>query len=116
MINSALEIHQLSWPYLESDEQGRATLSNSRIPVSYLIQEKQTHGWSPEEIHLQYPLLSLAQIHSALSYYYMNPEEINQEILQNQQIIETHKKYLQNKGTGLSGAEFLAKFKQKLST
>ncbi|MBE9143911.1 hypothetical protein [Planktothrix mougeotii] len=51
MMNSALEIQQLSWPYLELDEQGRATLSNSRIRVAHLIQEKQTHGWSPEEIH-----------------------------------------------------------------
>ena len=113
MINSALEIKQLSWPYLEWDEQGRATLSNSRIPVAHLIQEKQTHGWSPEEIHLQYPHLSLAQIHSALSYYYTNPEKINQEILQNQQIIETQKKHLQNQGTGLASAEFLAKLQQK---
>ncbi len=43
----------VSWPYLEFDRQGRAKIANTRIRVSQLVQEKQAHGWSPEEIHFQ---------------------------------------------------------------
>ena len=33
-------------------------------------------GMSPEEIALEYPHLSLAQVHAALAYYHANREEI----------------------------------------
>src|SRR5687767_3057225 len=38
------------------------------------------HGSSPEEMHFQYPHLSLAQIHAALSYYYDHQTDIDAEI------------------------------------
>jgi uncharacterized protein (DUF433 family) len=37
-------------------------------------------GWSPEEIHFQHPHLSLAQIYSALAYYYENQAKLDGEI------------------------------------
>ena len=38
------------------------------------------HGWSPEEIHLQRPYLSLAQIHAAVGLDYDHKPEIDAEI------------------------------------
>ncbi len=35
---------------------------------------------SPEEIHFQHPILSLAQIHGALTYYYENQDEVDEHI------------------------------------
>ena len=38
------------------------------------------HGWSAEEISRQHPGLTLGQVHSALSCYYDNATEFEQEI------------------------------------
>ena len=38
------------------------------------------YGWSAEEMHRQHPHLSLAQIHSALAYYWDHQEELDAEI------------------------------------
>ena len=38
------------------------------------------HAWSADEIARQYPHISLAEIHSALAYYYDHREEIDNEI------------------------------------
>lgn len=42
--------------------------------------DKLAHGSSPEEIHFQYPHLSLAQIHAAFAYYYDHQAELDAEI------------------------------------
>jgi len=39
-------------------------------------------GTSPEEIALEYPHLTLAQLHAALTYYHANREEIEADIAQ----------------------------------
>ena len=38
------------------------------------------HGSTPEEMHLQYPHITLGQIHAALAYYHDHQAEIDQEI------------------------------------
>jgi uncharacterized protein (DUF433 family) len=38
------------------------------------------YGWSPEELHFQFPYLTLGQIHSALAYYWDHKEELDQDI------------------------------------
>ena len=37
-------------------------------------------GMTPEEITLEYPHLTLAQVHAALAYYHVNPEEIEYDL------------------------------------
>jgi hypothetical protein len=39
-------------------------------------------GLAPEEIALEYPHLTLAQVHAALAYYHANREEIEADIAQ----------------------------------
>lgn len=41
-------------------------------------------GMSPEEIALEYPHLSLAQVHAALAYYHANREEIEADVAQDE--------------------------------
>jgi hypothetical protein len=48
--------------------------------VLEVVLDKLAYGWSPEEMHFQHPHLSLAQIHSALAYYYENRERLDAEI------------------------------------
>jgi hypothetical protein len=37
-------------------------------------------GKSPDQIASEYPFLTLAQVHSALAYYYDNAEEIREQV------------------------------------
>lgn len=67
--------------YIEIDENGAAWISSTRIKIIEIAVDKIAHGSSPEELHFQYPHLSMAQIHSALAYYYAHREELEAEIL-----------------------------------
>jgi uncharacterized protein (DUF433 family) len=114
-MNNAVESTQhLSWPYLEWDEQGRVRIADTRIRVSWLVQEKQAHGWSPEELHFQHPTMSLAQIYSAFSYYYAHQQEIDREIATEHQNILELKTQLRALGTGYDAAEFETKLQAKV--
>jgi uncharacterized protein (DUF433 family) len=65
---------------IELDEQGVAWISGARVKVIEIALDKLAHGSSPEEMHFQYPSLSLAQIHAALSYYYEHQTELDADI------------------------------------
>src|SRR5215510_6160623 len=56
--------------HIHLDEKGVAWIDDTNVKVIEVVLDRLAHGWSPEEMHLQYPHLSLAQIHAALSYYY----------------------------------------------
>ena len=43
-------------------------------------------GMTPEEIALEYPHLTLAQVHAALAYYHANREEIEADIAQEEAV------------------------------
>ena len=66
---------------IELDEKGIAWVTGANIKVVEVVLDKMAHGSSPEEMHLQYPHLSLAQIHAALSFYYEHQSEIDAQIL-----------------------------------
>src|SRR4026209_2158956 len=51
-------------------------LTVSRIAIWYKM------GMTPEEIALEYPHLTLAQVHAALAYYHVNRDEIEADIAQ----------------------------------
>ncbi len=66
--------------HIELDQQGVAWISGTKVKVIEVALDKLAHGSSPEEIHFQYPHLSLAQIHAALSFYYEHQTELDAEI------------------------------------
>lgn len=90
----------VSWPYIEFDEHARAVLADTRMRVSFLVQERDAHGWSPEEMYFQHSDLSLAQIYAAFSYYYDHQEEIDQEIRAEKRTIEQLQSELTETGAG----------------
>jgi len=45
-------------------------------------------GLSPEEIVVEIPHLTLAQVHAALAYYHANREEIEQDIAEEEVVAE----------------------------
>ena len=48
---------------IELDERGVAWISGTRVKAIEVATDKLAHGSSPEEMHFQYPHLSLAQIY-----------------------------------------------------
>jgi uncharacterized protein (DUF433 family) len=78
------------------DESGVAWISGANTKVVQVVLDKLAYGWSPEEIHFQHPHLSLAQIHSALAYYYENKDDLDAEIERQSQEAEALKPRLIN--------------------
>lgn len=65
---------------IEIDDRGVAWIAGANTKVIEVVLDKIAHGWSPEEMHFQHPHLSLAQIHSALAYYYEHKGKIDTQI------------------------------------
>ncbi len=66
--------------HIRIDENGVAWIDNTRVKVIEVAIDKIAHGSSPEEMHRQYPHLSLAQIYAALAHYYDHQTEYDAEI------------------------------------
>ena len=62
------------------DDRGVAWIADTNVKVIEVVLDKLAHGSSPEEMHFQYPHLSLAQIHAALAHYYDHQAEMDAEI------------------------------------
>jgi uncharacterized protein (DUF433 family) len=69
-----------SYPHIEIDPNGVPLLAGTTMKVAELVMAQRAYGWSPEEIHFQYPHLPLSQIHSALAYYWDHQDQIDQDI------------------------------------
>ena len=66
---------------IDLDDHGVAWIGGTKVKVIEVATDKLAHGSSPEEMHFQYPHLSLAQIHAALAYYYEHQAEFDTEII-----------------------------------
>jgi uncharacterized protein (DUF433 family) len=58
---------------------GKAAIDNTRVRVNNVAWLAQC-GKTPQQILEHYPDLTLAQVHSALAYYYDNKAEIEAEL------------------------------------
>jgi uncharacterized protein (DUF433 family) len=74
--------------YVQLDDRGIPCITGSTMKVVELITAHFVHGWSPEELHFQYPHLSMSQIHSALAYYWDHKQEIDADREQRYQFSE----------------------------
>jgi uncharacterized protein (DUF433 family) len=69
-----------SYPHLWFDDGGRPWIDDTNTKVIEVVLDHIAYGWSADEIHHQYPYLSLAQIHSALAYYFDHKQDVDAEI------------------------------------
>jgi len=60
-------------------EDGRAWIDDTNTKVIEVVYDY-TGGWNAEQIHDQHPYLSLAQIHSALAYYFDHKQMLDDEM------------------------------------
>ena len=62
-----------------------------RTRVAMLVADYVWRGWSAEEIVRQYPYLTLAEAHAALTYYFDHPDEIERELNEEYRMVEEWK-------------------------
>jgi uncharacterized protein (DUF433 family) len=75
--------------HIHIDEAGVAWIDDTNVKVIEIVLDRLAHGSSPEEIHIQCPHLSLAQIYAALYYYYDHKPEFDAEIEQQLREVES---------------------------
>jgi uncharacterized protein (DUF433 family) len=79
--NSTDVLPRVSIEHIAIDDRGNARLAGSRIKVQHIVELKQAHSYTAEQLQSEaYPHLSLAQIHAALAYYYDHREQIDKQI------------------------------------
>lgn len=72
---------EVTYPHIVKEPGKPARLErHRRTRVAMIVVDNQGRGWSAEEIVHQYPYLSLAEVHAALTYYHDHREEIDREI------------------------------------
>lgn len=74
--------------HIHLDKSGVAWIDDTNVKVVEVILEHLAYGESPEDIHLQHPHLSLAQIHSAFAYYFDHRETMDAAIARDYREVE----------------------------
>jgi uncharacterized protein (DUF433 family) len=68
--------------HVRLDHRGVAWIDDTNVKVIEVILDHLTYGHSPEEIQLQHPHLSLAQVYAAFAYYYDHQNELDADMQQ----------------------------------
>lgn len=77
-----------TYEHIAIDDNGVPVIAGANTKVLELVLDVMAHGSSPEELHYQYPHLSLGQIHSALAYYWDHKDEIDTDIERRHERVE----------------------------
>lgn len=83
-----MQTTQTTYQHILLNENGTPIIAGTRTKVIEVVLDKIAYGWSPEEMALQHPYLSLSQIHSAFAYYYDHQRELDEDIWQRYENVE----------------------------
>lgn len=75
-----MPLQTTDYKYIEMGDDNIPSIAGSTMKIVELVTSHLTYGWSPAELHFQYPHLSLSQIHSALAYYWDHSTEIDADM------------------------------------
>ena len=71
-------------PYTRTSSKKTASRSvleqHPRVRVAMIVMDYLAYGWSPDEIRRQHPHPTLAEVHSAVGFYYDHQDEVDSEI------------------------------------
>jgi uncharacterized protein (DUF433 family) len=67
---------------------GKPRIDGHRIKVAHIAICHERMGMSADEIVTGHPTITLAQVHSALAYYYEHKDEIDAEIEEGERFVE----------------------------
>ncbi len=74
-------------PPLNFDEAGGIRIGQTRVTLDSLLAAYQA-GSTPEEIAVQYPILTLAEIYAAITYYLTNPQQVEDYLEKRRQMAQ----------------------------
>ncbi len=67
---------EVTYPHIEKIPGESARLKRlPRIRIAQIVIDYLNHGWSADEICIHYPHLKLAEVHSAMAYYFDHQPE-----------------------------------------
>lgn len=69
-----------SYHHIELDADRVPWIAGTNIKVVEVVTERLAYEWSAEQIQAQHPNLTLAQVHSALAFYYDHQQEMDKDI------------------------------------
>ena len=76
--------------FLTTDAFGYVQVSGSRIGLEILIRGYD-HGDSPEMLALEYPSVSLANIHKVIAFYLDHRDDVDRYIAEDEAVMETRR-------------------------
>jgi uncharacterized protein (DUF433 family) len=68
---------EMTYPHITMNQRGVPCIDGTRHRVIDIAADRVAHGYSAEQILEQYPDLTPAQVHAALTYYYDHQAEID---------------------------------------
>jgi len=74
--------------HIVQDKQGVPWIKGKNVKVIEVALDHLAYGWSADAIHEQHPGLSLAEIHSALAFYYDHQEDLEGQIARQAQSLK----------------------------
>ncbi|MEW5767918.1 MAG: DUF433 domain-containing protein [bacterium] len=68
------------YEHIVLDQAQVPTIAGTTMKVIELVLAHLAYGWSPDELHFQFPHLTLGQIYSTLAYYWDHRAELDEDI------------------------------------
>jgi uncharacterized protein (DUF433 family) len=68
------------YKHIQLNENNVPIIAGTTMKVVELITSVKAYQWTPEELHENYPHVSLSKIHAALSYYWDHQQELDAEM------------------------------------
>lgn len=98
------------YEHIVLDEDKVPRIAGASMKVNELVLAHLAYGWSPDELHFQFPHLTLGQIYSTLAYYWDHREELDQDI---ERRLESVDQLRDSLGESLGESPLLARLKAK---
>jgi len=68
------------YKHISINEQNVPIIAGTSMKVVELITSVKAYQWTPEELHENYPHVSMSKIYAALSYYWDHQKEIDEDM------------------------------------
>jgi uncharacterized protein (DUF433 family) len=76
------------YKHIQLNDANVPVIADTTMKVVELVTAHHAYGWSPEELHFQYPHISLGKVYSALAYYWDHKDTIDADIARRDQKVE----------------------------
>ena len=77
------------YKHIQLDDNRVPVIEGTTMKVVELIASHLSYGWSPEELHFQYPHITLGKIYSALAYYWDHQAALESDMKQRLEKVKT---------------------------